>query len=322
MGKDVKRILITGAAGQIGYALCPQVARGAMLGPDQPIILHLLDIEPAKQSLEGVKMELIDSAFPLLQGVVTTTDPEVACKDIDVAVMVGGFPRKGGMERKDVMAKNVAIYKGQATALEKHAKPTVKVLVVANPANTNALILKENAPKVKDENITCMTRLDHNRALGQVALKTGVPVTEVKNVIIWGNHSSTQYPDVTHGTAAGKSIKEAIGDDKYLQGEFIETARNLSSAMSAASSACDHIRDWVLGTPKDTWVSMGVPSDGSYGTPKDVIFSFPVKCSGGKWEIVQGLNIDDFSAQKIKATGEELVEEKKLALQCLSEQEK
>lgn len=332
MGKDVKRILITGAAGQIGYALCPQVARGAMLGPDQPIILHLLDIEPAKQSLEGVKMELIDAAFPLLQGVVTTIDPEVACKDIDVAVMVGGFPRKGGMERKDVMAKNVAIYKGQAAALEKNAKPTVKVIVVANPANTNALILKENAPKVKDENITCMTRLDHNRALGQVALKMDVPVTEVKNVIIWGNHSSTQYPDVTHGTVAGKPIKEAIGDDKYLQGEFIETvqqrgaaiikARNLSSAMSAASSACDHIRDWVLGTPKDTWVSMGVPSDGSYGTPKDIIFSFPVKCSGGKWEIVQGLKIDDFSAQKIKATGEELVEEKKLALQCLSEQEK
>jgi len=329
MAKAPKRVLITGAAGQIGYALVPQVARGAMLGPDQPVILHLLDIEPAKESLKGVKMEIVDSAFPLVQDVIVTTDPEEACKDIDVAVMVGGFPRKAGMERKDVMVKNVSIYKAQAAALEKHAKKDVKVVVVANPANTNALILAEHAPKVAKENITCLTRLDHNRALGQIGVKAGVPVTDVKNVIIWGNHSSSQYPDVTHGTVGGKPIKQVINDDEYLQNEFITTvqqrgaaiikARNLSSAMSAASSACDHIRDWVLGTPKDTWVSMGVYSDGSYNTPKGVIFSFPVKCSGGKWEIVQGLDIDDFSKHKIKATGEELVEEKQLAEQCLQE---
>jgi malate dehydrogenase len=329
MTTAAKRVLITGAAGQIGYALAPQVARGAMLGPDQPIILHLLDITPAKESLNGVKMEIVDSAFPLVQDVLVTTDVEEACKDIDVAVMVGGFPRKAGMERKDVMAKNVSIYKSQAAALEKHAKKDVKVVVVANPANTNALILAEHAPKVPRENITCLTRLDHNRALGQISVKAGVPVTEVKNVIIWGNHSSSQYPDVTHGTVSGKPIKEVINDDNYLQNEFITTvqqrgaaiikARNLSSAMSAASSACDHIRDWVHGTPKDTWVSMGVFSDGSYNTPKGVIFSFPVKCSNGKWEIVQGLDIDDFSRQKIDATGKELVEEKELAEQCLKE---
>ncbi|KAL0025373.1 hypothetical protein WJX79_001994 [Trebouxia sp. C0005] len=293
MSSEPKRVLITGAAGQIGYALCPQVARGGMLGHNQPIILHLLDIAPAQQSLEGVKMELVDAAFPLLKGIVISTDPVEACKDVDVAVMVGGFPRKGGMERKDVMAKNVAIYKSQAAALEKGAKPDVKVVVVANPANTNALILKENAPKIPNENVTCLTRLDHNRALGQVAEK-----------------------------AKGKPIREVIGDDEYLNNEFIQVvqqrgaaiikARNLSSAMSAASSACDHIYNWINGTPKDTWVSMGVYSDGSYNAPKDIIFSFPVKCKAGKWEIVQGLPIDEFSKAKLKATGDELVEEKPL----------
>lgn len=329
MSSEPKRVLITGAAGQIGYALCPQVARGGMLGHNQPIILHLLDIPPAQQSLEGVKMELVDAAFPLLKGIVISTDPVEACKDVDVAVMVGGFPRKGGMERKDVMAKNVAIYKSQAAALEKGAKPDVKVVVVANPANTNALILKENAPKIPNENITCLTRLDHNRALGQVAEKAKVAVTDVKNVIIWGNHSSSQYPDVNHGSVKGKPIREVIGDDDYLNNEFIQVvqqrgaaiikARNLSSAMSAASSACDHIYNWINGTPKDTWVSMGVYSDGSYNAPKDIIFSFPVKCKAGKWEIVQGLPIDEFSKAKLKATGDELVEEKQLALKCLEE---
>ncbi|KAK9795542.1 hypothetical protein WJX73_002187 [Symbiochloris irregularis] len=329
MGKEPVKILITGAAGQIGYALCPQVARGAMLGPDQPVILHLLDIEPAKQSLEGVKMELLDSAFPLVKGVLTTTDVEEACKGVSVAVMVGGFPRKAGMERKDVMSKNVSIYKAQASALEKHAAKGVKVVVVANPANTNALILSENAPSIPAENITALTRLDHNRALGTVADRLGVPVTEVKNVIIWGNHSSTQYPDVNHGTAGGSPIRKAVGDDSWLNGEFISTvqqrgaaiikARGMSSAMSAASSACDHIYNWVNGTPADTWVSMGVISDGSYGAPKDVVYSFPVTCKDGQWTIKQGLSIDDFSAQKLKATGEELVDEKQLALQCLQE---
>lgn len=323
------KVLITGAAGQIGYALCPQVARGAMLGPDQPVILHLLDIPPAQQSLEGVRMELVDAAFPLVQGVLVTTDVEEACKGVEIAVMVGGFPRKGGMERKDVMSKNVSIYKSQASALEKHAAKNVKVVVVANPANTNALILSENAPSIPAKNITALTRLDHNRALGQVAERLEVPVTEVQNVIIWGNHSSTQYPDVNHGTVGGRPIRQAIGDDSYLNGEFISTvqqrgaaiikARNLSSAMSAASSACDHIRNWVLGTEGDSWVSMGVFSDGSYGAPKDVVYSFPVKCKDGEWSIVQGLSIDDFSAQKLKATGEELVDEKQLALQCLQD---
>ncbi|KAL4855504.1 malate dehydrogenase [Chlorella vulgaris] len=313
--------------GQIGYAICPMIARGAMLGPDQPVILHMLDIEPAKTALEGVRMELIDAAYPLLAGVVATTNVEEACKGVDVAVMVGGFPRKAGMERKDVMSKNVAIYKSQASALEKNAAPGCKVLVVANPANTNSLILKEYAPSIPAENITCMTRLDHNRALGQLSERSGVHVSKVRNVIIWGNHSSTQYPDVNHATIDGKPAREVIGDDSYLDGDFISTvqqrgaaiikARGLSSALSAASSACDHVRDWVLGTPEGTWVSMGVYSDGSYGAPKDIVYSFPVTCKDGKWTIKQGLSIDDASAAKMKATGDELVEEKALAMECL-----
>ncbi|KAI3430749.1 hypothetical protein D9Q98_009161 [Chlorella vulgaris] len=327
MAPAPKRILVTGAAGQIGYAICPMIARGAMLGPDQPVILHMLDIEPAKTALEGVRMELIDAAYPLLAGVVATTDVEEACKGVDVAVMVGGFPRKAGMERKDVMSKNVAIYKSQASALEKNAAPGCKVLVVANPANTNSLILKEYAPSIPAENITCMTRLDHNRALGQLSERSGVHVSKVRNVIIWGNHSSTQYPDVNHATIDGKPAREVIGDDSYLDGDFISTvqqrgaaiikARGLSSALSAASSACDHVRDWVLGTPEGTWVSMGVYSDGSYGAPKDIVYSFPVTCKDGKWTIKQGLSIDDASAAKMKATGDELVEEKALAMECL-----
>lgn len=327
--KPAMRVMITGAAGQIGYAICPMVAAGRMLGPDQPVILHLLDIEPAKQALEGVKMELLDAAYPLLQGVVTTTDAAVACEGVDIAVMVGGFPRKAGMERKDVMTKNVTIYAGQAAALEKHAAKGVKVLVVANPANTNAIILKEYAPSIPVENITCMTRLDHNRALAQVAGRCGVHVTEVKNVIIWGNHSSTQYPDVNHGTVAGKPIRQVVGDDAWLDGEFITTvqqrgaaiiqARGLSSALSAASSACDHVRDWVLGTPADgSWVSMGVVSDGSYDTPAGLVYSFPVTCKDGKWSIVQGLSIDANSAAKMQATAKELQEERDLAHECIA----
>lgn len=304
------------------------IARGVMLGADQPVILHLLDIPPAAQALEGVRMELVDAAFPLLKGIVATTDLETAVKDVDIAVMVGGFPRKAGMERKDVMSKNVSIYQSQAAALEKHASKDIKVLVVANPANTNALILSENAPSIPKENITALTRLDHNRVLGQISEKTGEPNTEVKNVIIWGNHSSTQYPDVNHGTVGGKPIREVVKDDAWLNGDFISTvqqrgaaiikARNASSALSAASSACDHIRNWVLGTPKGEWVSMGVFSDGSYGAPKDVIFSFPVTCASGKWSIQQGLQLDDFSKGKLDVTGKELVDEKALALECLA----
>jgi len=324
-----KRVLITGAAGQIGYALAPMVARGIMLGADQPIILHLLDIEFAAKALEGVKMELLDAAFPLVQGIVATTNLEEACKDVDVAVMVGGFPRKAGMERKDVMSKNVTIYRGQASALAKFASPDVKVVVVANPANTNALILKEHAPSIPPENITCLTRLDHNRALAQVAERTQSHISEVKNVIIWGNHSSTQYPDVNHGTAKGTPIRQAVQDDAWLDGDFISTvqqrgaaiiqARGMSSALSAASSTCDHVRDWLVGTSEGTFVSMGVYSDGSYGQPEGLIYSFPVTCKDGKWSIVQGLPIDARSAGLMEATAKELVEEKALAYECINQ---
>jgi malate dehydrogenase len=309
------------------------IARGIMLGPDQPVILHMLDIPPATESLNGVKMELTDAAFPLLKGVVATTDVAEACKGVNIAVMVGGFPRKEGMERKDVMSKNVSIYKAQASALEQHAAKDVKVLVVANPANTNALILKEFAPSIPEKNITCLTRLDHNRALGQVAERLNVPVSTVKNVIIWGNHSSSQYPDVNHAVIDGpdgeKAVRDAVSDDAWLDGEFIKVvqqrgaaiikARKLSSALSAASSACDHIRDWVLGTPKGSWVSMGVYSDGSYNVPPGIIYSYPVTCANGDWTIVQGLSIDEKSRAKLDATADELVEEKALAYTCISE---
>lgn len=323
-----KRVLVTGAAGQIGYAILPMIARGAMLGPSQQVILHLLDIEPAAQALQGVKAELVDAAYPLVPEIVATTDLETACKGVDFAVLVGGFPRKAGMERKDVMSKNVTIYKSQAVALATHASKDVKILVVANPANTNAIILHEYAPSIPIENITCMTRLDHNRALGQISERLGVHNTTVKNVIIWGNHSSTQYPDVNHGTVNGKPIREAVGDDGWLNGEFVSTVqqrgayiikmRGLSSALSAASSACDHIRDWMLGTPEGEYVSMGVISDGSYGAPEGIVFSYPCTCKDGKWAIVQGLEIDERSAALLKATADELVEEKALALECIA----
>ncbi|XP_009399469.2 malate dehydrogenase-like [Musa acuminata AAA Group] len=332
MAKDPVRVLVTGAAGQIGYALVPMIARGVMLGPDQPVILHMLDIPPAAEALNGVKMELVDAAFPLLKGVVATTDAVEACTGVNVAVMVGGFPRKEGMERKDVMSKNVSIYKSQASALEAHAAPNCKVLVVANPANTNALILKEFAPSIPAKNITCLTRLDHNRALGQISERLNIQVSDVKNVIIWGNHSSTQYPDVSHATiktpSGQKPVRELVSDDDWLKGEFIKTvqqrgaaiikARKLSSALSAASAACDHIRDWVLGTPEGTWVSMGVYSDGSYNVPAGLIYSFPVTCRAAEWTIVQGLSVDEFSRKKMDATAKELTEEKALAYSCLS----
>ncbi|KAK1694785.1 hypothetical protein QYE76_011514 [Lolium multiflorum] len=329
--KEPMRVLVTGAAGQIGYALVPMIARGIMLGADQPVILHMLDIPPAAEALNGVKMELVDAAFPLLKGVVATTDVVEACTGVNVAVMVGGFPRKEGMERKDVMSKNVSIYKSQASALEAHAAPNCKVLVVANPANTNALILKEFAPSIPEKNISCLTRLDHNRALGQISERLDVQVSDVKNVIIWGNHSSSQYPDVNHATvktsSGEKPVRELVKDDEWLNAGFIATvqqrgaaiikARKLSSALSAASSACDHIRDWVLGTPEGTFVSMGVYSDGSYGVPAGLIYSFPVTCCGGEWTIVQGLPIDEFSRKKMDATAQELSEEKALAYSCL-----
>ncbi|OAY71281.1 malate dehydrogenase-like isoform X4 [Ananas comosus] len=308
------------------------IARGLMLGPDQPIILHMLDIPSAAEALNGVKMELVDAALPLLKGVIATTDLVEACTGVNIAIMLGGFPRKEGMERKEVMSKNVAIYKDQASALEQCAAKNCKVLVVANPANTNALILKEFAPSIPAKNITCLTRLDHNRALGQIAERLNMHASEVKNVIIWGNHSSTQYPDINHATVitqeGEKSVREIIANDKWLSGEFITIirqrgaaiirARKLSSALSAASAACDHMHDWLLGTPKGTWVSMGVCSDGSYGIPPGLIYSFPVSCEKGEWSIVQGLKIDDFSRSKMEASTNELLEEKSLAYSCLS----
>ncbi|KAF4365554.1 hypothetical protein G4B88_025733 [Cannabis sativa] len=305
MEKEPITVLVTGAAGQIGYAIVPMIARGAMLGPDQPVILHLLDI--SLEALKGVKMELIDAAFPLLKGIVATTDVVEACNDVDIAIMIGGIPRKEGMERKDVISKNV--------------------LVIANPANTNALILKEFAPSIPEKNITCLTRLDHNRALGQISEKLNVHVSDVKNVIIWGNHSSTQYPDPNHAivnTCSGeKHVKELVHDDHWLQTDFIDTvqqrgaaiikARKQSSALSAASSACDHIRK-----NSGTWVSMGVYSDGSYGVQPGLIYSFPVTCHKGEWSIAQGLKIDEFSREKMDETAKELVEEKSLAYSYLN----
>mmetsp|Transcript_32590 Transcript_32590/g.91274 ORF Transcript_32590/g.91274 Transcript_32590/m.91274 type:complete len:307 (+) Transcript_32590:236-1156(+) len=305
------------------------VARGAMLGPGRPVILHLLDIPPAAQALEGVRMELVDAAFPLLRGVVATTDLEAACQGVEVACMIGGFPRKKGMERKDVMGKNVAIYKSQASAIERHAAKGVKVVVVANPANTNAWVLAQNAPGLPREDITALTRLDHNRSLGQLAERAGCQSTEVKRCIIWGNHSSTQYPDVNHATLKGRPVREAVGDDTYLDGEFVKTvqqrgaaiiqARNASSALSAAASTCDHVRSWLRGTPKGDWVSMAVASDGSYGIKEGLVYSFPVTCQDGKWKIVQGLSIDERSRGLMDASAKELEEEQAMALECLSQ---
>uniref|UniRef100_A0A7S0RXG8 Malate dehydrogenase n=1 Tax=Pyramimonas obovata TaxID=1411642 RepID=A0A7S0RXG8_9CHLO len=323
-------VLITGAAGQIGYALAPQIARGAMFGPEQKVILHLLDIPPAQTALEGVVMELIDCAYPLLSGVVYTTDPDVACKGVQFACLIGGFPRGPGMERKEVMGKNVSIYKGVASSLVAHAAKDVKIVVVANPANTNSLILSENAPSIPKENISCLTRLDHNRALGQISYRLGVPVTTVKNVVIWGNHSSTQYPDVNHATVDGVPVRDAVKDNDWLDGDFMKIvqqrgaaiikARKLSSALSAASSVCDHVRNWVFGTKDGEWVSMGVVSDGSYSIPAGLMYSFPVTCKDGKWTIVPGLSIDDNSRKLMDITANELVEEKAMALECLKEQ--
>ncbi|KAK4592858.1 hypothetical protein RGQ29_017134 [Quercus rubra] len=301
------------------------VARGIMLGPDQPVILHLLDIEHAAESLNGIRMELTDAAFPLLKDVVE------ACKDVNIAVMLGGSPQKEITLRKDMLSTNASIYKAQALILEEHAAADCKVSVVPNPANTNALILKQFAPSIPKENITCLTRLDHNRALGQIADRLKVHVSDVKNVIIWGNHSTTEYLEVNHATFTTRNgerpVREHVADDHWLKTEFITTmqqrgvaiikARKASSAFSAAIAACDHIRDWVFGTPKGTWVSMGVYSDGSYGIPPRLIYSFPVKCEKGKWSIVQGLKIDEYSRAMMDATAKELIEKKSLAKSCL-----
>ena len=325
--QDPVKIVITGGAGQIAYSLLPPLASGAVFGMDQPVILHLLDIPPAITALGGVVMELEDLAYPLLAGVLGTTDPDEAFKDVDYAIFLGAFPRKEGMERKDVMTKNIGIFNSQGSALSKGAKPGVKCVVVGNPANTNAAILSRAAPNVDPKNISALTRLDHNRASSHLAIRCGVSCDKVSGVIIWGNHSSTQYPDVRHATVDGKPAREVCTDAAWIEGEYITKvqkrgaaiieARKLSSAASAAKAICDHMRDWVLGTG-DGYVSMAVKSDGShYGVPEGLFYSMPVKCSGGEWTVVDGLPIDEFSQGKMTATANELSEELALALSLL-----
>jgi len=315
------RVAVTGAAGQIGYSLLFRIASGSMLGPDQPVILQMLEITPALGALDGVAMELEDCAFPLLAGMVKTDDPDVAFGDADIALLVGAMPRKDGMERADLLGANGGIFKPQGEALSRSAKRDVKVLVVGNPANTNALIAQQNAKDLDPGRFTAMTRLDHNRAIAQLANKAGVDSTAVTNMTIWGNHSATQYPDVFHAKVNGTPAFDAVGNDQaWLESDFIPTvqqrgaaiikARGLSSAASAASAAVDHIRTWVQGTPEGDWVSMAIPSDGSYGVPEGIISSFPVTCANGEYQIVQGLEIDEFSRAKIDASAQELVDER------------
>lgn len=314
------RVAVTGAAGQIGYSLLFRIASGAMLGPDTPVILQLLEITPALGALNGVKMELDDCAFPLLADVVCTDDADVAFGDADVALLVGAMPRKAGMERSDLLTANGGIFKPQGQALGRSAKKDIKILVVGNPANTNALIAMHNADGLDNSRFTAMTRLDHNRAVSQISQKLGATVSDVKKMTIWGNHSTTQYPDLFHCEVGGKNAYEAVNDHAWVDGTFIPTvakrgaaiieARGASSAASAANAAVDHIRSWALGTPEGDWVSMAVPSDGSYGVPEGIISSFPCVCKDGQYSIVQGLDIDDYSRGKIDASAAELVEER------------
>lgn len=313
------RVAVTGAAGQIGYSLLFRIASGAMLGTDQPIVLQLLEITPALGALNGVVMELDDCAFPLLHDVVTTDDADVAFADADVALLVGAMPRKDGMERADLLSANGAIFTTQGRALGSAASKDAKVLVVGNPANTNALIAASNAEGLDPTRITAMTRLDHNRAISQIASKLDVAVTEVKKMTIWGNHSSTQYPDLIHCEVGGQSAYEQV-DHSWVVDDFIPTvagrggaiikARGASSAASAANAAIDHMRSWHLGTPEGDWVSMGVWSDGSYGVPEGIMSSFPCTCRDGVWEIVPDLEIDEFSRRQIDASTAELVGER------------
>jgi malate dehydrogenase len=319
------RIAVTGAAGQIGYSLLFRIASGAMLGPKQPVILQLLEVTPALGALGGVAMELDDCAFPLLAGIVQTDDPNVAFKDADYALLVGAMPRKEGMERSDLLAANGGIFKPQGEAIARHANPNIKVLVVGNPANTNALIARESAmavkgTKVNPRNFTAMTRLDHNRAITQIAARLEVPVTDVKRMTIWGNHSVTQYPDLFNCKVGGKSAAGLVKDRAWIRKTYVPTvakrgaaiiaARKLSSAASAANAAIDHMRDWALGSAKRDWVSMGVPSDGSYGVPEGLISSFPVVCKDGDYTIVQGLRLNAFSQKFVDASVAELMEER------------
>jgi malate dehydrogenase len=318
--KTPVRVAVTGAAGQIGYALLFRIASGHLLGPDQPVVLQLLEITPALDALKGVVMELDDCAFPLLQGVVQTDDPNQAFEAVNVALLVGSRPRSKGMERKDLLEANGAIFTGQGKALAANAADDVRILVVGNPANTNCLIAMNNASGIARERFTAMTRLDHNRAVAQLAAKAGADVTDVTKMTIWGNHSNTQYPDVYHAEVGGKPAAEVVDDQAWIEGTFIPAvqqrgaaiieARGASSAASAANAAIDHVRTWLTGTPAGDWVSMAIPSDGSYGVPEGLISSFPVTTSGGSFQIVSGLDIDEFSRSRIDATVAELVEER------------
>ncbi len=320
MSKAPVRVAVTGAAGQIGYALLFRIASGEMLGKDQPVILQLLEIpdEKAQKALKGVMMELDDCAFPLLAGMEAHSDPNTAFKDTQVALLVGARPRGPGMERKDLLAANAQIFTAQGKALDKVASRDIKVLVVGNPANTNAYIAMKSAPSLPKQAFTAMLRLDHNRALSQLAAKTGKPVSAVEKMVVWGNHSPTMYPDIRFATIGGQAAKPMVDDawyrDTYIptvgkRGAAIIEARGLSSAASAANAAIDHVRDWVLGT-NGKWVTMGIPSDGSYGIPQDIIYGFPVTCAGGRYEMVKGLEIDAFSRGKMDATLKELLEER------------
>ncbi|MBT5292867.1 malate dehydrogenase [Pseudomonadales bacterium] len=317
--KAAVRVTVTGAAGQISYGLLFRIASGAMLGEDQPVILQLLEITPAMDALKGVAMELDDCAFPLLESIVCTDDANVAFKDTDYALLVGARPRGPGMERKDLLEANAAIFSAQGKAINAVASRNIKVLVVGNPANTNALIAQRNAPDIDPRNFTAMTRLDHNRAMTQLAQKTGNAVTAVTHMTIWGNHSATQYPDLFHAKVNGESAislidqawyKETFIPEVQQRGAAIIAARGASSAASAANAAIDHMRTWALGSAANDWVSMGIYSDGSYGIAEGLIYSFPVTCSNGDWTIVQGLEIDAFSQEKMDATEKELTEER------------
>ncbi len=317
--KSPVRVTVTGAAGQISYSLLFRIAAGEMLGKDQPVILQMLEITPALGALQGVAMELEDCAFPLLAGVVCTDDANVAYKDSDYALLVGARPRGPGMERKDLLEANAAIFSVQGKAINDHASRDIKVLVVGNPANTNALIAQRNAPDIDPRQFTAMTRLDHNRAISQLASKLDVSLNDVTNMTIWGNHSSTQYPDLFHAKVNGSVAVDQV-DQQWYANDFIPTvqqrgaaiikARGASSAASAANAAIFHMRDWALGSAENDWVSMGVYSDGSYGIEKGLIYSFPCICKNGDWEIVQGLNVDAFSQEKMTATQTELQEER------------
>ena len=316
--KTPVRVAVTGAAGQIGYAILFRIANGDLLGKDTPVILNLLDLPQAQKALNGVIMELNDCAFPLLAGVTPSDDPNVAFKDVDIAILIGSRPRGPGMERRDLLAANAEIFKVQGKALNDHAKRDVKVLVVGNPANTNAYIAMKSAPDLPKENFTAMLRLDHNRAVSMLAEKAGVAVKDVEKVAVWGNHSPTMYADYRNATAGGKKLSEIINDEDWYRNTYLSAvgkrgaaiieARGLSSAASAANAAIGHVRDWVLGT-NGKWVSMGIPSDGSYGIPKDVMFGVPVTCEGGTYHRVEGLPVDDFSRSRLDHTLNELLEE-------------